>query len=420
MRDQGALGFCYAYSSADLLSYWLNQHGFRNTDNDTICEENMVSAVGLAVSGNKEKRDALIKKFNDYLATPKASPELRDKIISANNELDHLDEQGAQIWQDVINGVSKDHKVLRLRKRILKDLAGKDLEGFIFSVSFDKTPLTKLHDELYDLVENSPEMKNIVEINRKIAENLQGYYKELGGAMLYDVKVQLQEPEGGETIDTLDMALANGFCFERDLSSNQLNRALFDNYYSPLQSAASKVLNDPIQDLYNKSCKPYVIPENIRPSVASFLYKDFSGIDEQLNKRVPVEISYDADVFYYGGMLTPFWKQAGHSSLIVGKLDTGEYIIRNSWGSGTCEEILAGYKSLTEEQVLELAATDSDVGKTCFGLHKIESKCIEMLKERYSELASKSEKPYRCDEYGYYIVKPEHLGKYIHDFTYLE
>ncbi|MEI6080060.1 MAG: hypothetical protein WCQ53_05460, partial [bacterium] len=384
IRDQGALGFCYAYASADLLSYWLNQHGFSGTDQDTVCEENMVSAVGLAVSGNKDKRDALIKKFNDYLATPKASPELREKIIAANNELDYLDDQGAQVWQSVIDGVIKDHKILRLRKHIMKELAGKDLESFIFSVSLDKTPLTELHDELYALVENSPAMKKMAERQNELSEDLQGYYKELGGAMLYDVKVQLQEPEGGNASETLDMALSNGFCFERDLSSNQLNRALFGNYYAPLQSSASEVTNDPIQELYNKSCKPYVIPESLRPKPVFSYYKDFSSIDEQLNKRIPVEITYNADVFYYGYMMTSSWDKSGHSSVIVGKLDTGEYIIRNSWGPESCEKILPGYMALTEEQVLELAAKDSDVGKTCFGLHKIESKCIALLKERYS------------------------------------
>lgn len=451
IRDQRSLGFCYAYATADLLSYWLNNSmGFKNNPKkDTRKKENMVSALAYALSFNRinlleGKRN--IKKYRKELKA------LASKLDEQQNKIDI-----------VVNKILQTNYEALIINRKLLAMEDKDSEtcGFTFSNEcyFDQEQYDELVSKMMDILYSYPEYE-------KAAND----YTRSELALVSLEKQERKEEEGGDLDPEVDLK-SIGICFEREINSE--GGEYFETYKDPITyypedflkesygaystgSAPKKVDVifprvkdrivkraysryykkkddfDPIAKLLKRSCGSKRLLGKKAPviKVSDDLSNIFDLIDRQLDRKNPVYIGYNALVFVSHPSLwgDSFWS---HASVIVGRLSDSkdgikEYIIRNSYGVKACETDHKNYFGLRQEDVeKEILAIFDNIEKKCSSnnersFESCKSNIISDSNIEEKKLEEEAPRPFRCDPQGYYIIKKDILAKAIWDIAWLE
>ncbi len=454
MRDQRGLGFCYAYATADLLSYWLNNTmGFKNNPKkDTRKKDNMVSALAYALSFNRinmleGKRN--IKKYRKEL-----------KALASK-----LDEQQKNLDIAVDKILKSNYEALIINRKLLA-MEDKDSEtcGFTFSNEcyFDQEQYDELVSKMMEILYGYPEYE-------KAAND----YTRSELALVSLEKQERKEEEGGDLDPELDLKSV-GICFEREVNSEGGQYSdpswtykepllyypedfLKESYGVYSTGSAPKNTNiifpkvkdrivkrayskyykkkddfDPIAKLLKKSCGSKRLLGKKAPviKVSDDLSNIFDLIDKQLDKKNPVYMGYNALVFVSHPSLwgDSFWS---HASVIVGRLSDSkdgskEYIIRNSYGAKACETDHKNYFGLRQEDVeKEILAIFDNIEKKCpsnneRSFESCKSSIVSDSNIKEEKLEEEAPRPFRCDPQGYYIIKKETLAKAIIDIAWLE
>lgn len=263
--------------------------------------------------------------------------------------------------------------------------------------------------------------------------------------------------EGGTVLGALLVAKENGFCFEKDVSSEDFsyvedyrcavkNRCkiaeilnivysgpkenigcddLFtiQNVFPSLKLGTIKSIltrsarQNALSNLVNLSCKkrftnnfganhPKIESKTIKIGESSTELMD--SLDNHLNRRIPVGIMYYAD-FLMGGT----GKQSAHASSIVGKafnpaICEVEYILKNSWGRG------CGYYQ-KENPGLKKCTNDL---KELVNSKKYFEK-LTVCKNQFKPIPRNPR--VRCEEpSGYVFVRKSDLKNQIYDVTAIQ
>ena len=356
IRDQGDIGFCYAHSTADMLSFWLNTRlGFKEGDRDTRIEKNMVSGLGVAIMNNTNKRLDLIDDIHEA-----------DFFENKNNTKTELNainpklaEQLQQELSDYYNG----------RSAKMKEPEG----GYLFlpeNICFEsEIPSSKYTKPIKTVFQELYTSKNV----ETVMADLESIFPDVTGDQLK------------EEFDDVD-------------SEDALQ--LLSTYPSTNCKKTSDLLKDNM------------------PRLASTKNDLFQVIDSVLDEQKPVFIIYDSKIYRYStSKLAGMQIRGSHTSTIVGRLyrpdyDEPLYIVRNTWGNKSC---LKNYKKFimnTREfkmRWLEVFDPVRDQSNAKY----LKEKLYDKEQNNYKTIV-----PYECDDLGYYLVKKSHLQKGLFSVSY--
>jgi len=217
-------------------------------------------------------------------------------------------------------------------------------------------------------------------------------------------------PAGAVASDVLKRGINQGMCLESSVASDGFNpslgvsvnqlltynamapncpdcqressiRAVFPRFQGNIAAILDNYTNvDPMSE-FMKSCQRVQLPSNQRPSVVSVNPSDFSRELEKPNPE-PIGVNYSASIFDYSseavaasydapGTVRPTNRPL-HYSLLLGKryncsLGEEEFILRNSWGKGSCESDRQKYVSVakTDSRVAALAQDNMACSAQC-------------------------------------------------------
>lgn len=400
-RDQGSIGWCYAYGAADLLGHWLNKYGIVK---ETHILANMVSPVASAILYNSKTRAANLGRFNahkDFQTTQQdrlaesvaqhnaASDEFLSRIaewVKVNQELKARSTALLNDWLS-LDGLQKQRKLrseeLRRLQAIKEELAQLEIDSHSHASILVRRRQSDVHLRELDFLSNFFYGKAHLYQSKKFNFSL-------------DLQ-SIQEGEGGQPKTVVDQAIIHGVCLEKDVPSVYVSRSgpihslaihqIFENIYGYLrtsdpalanQAAASAMQifpnieskdilarlrdsspHDPVEDLLLQSCKPIHFPTNRIP-----IYRIVEGATtnakmEQLSHLVgqthPVGLTYNADILKKTGKsLEDSLKKNStlHFSVLIGqKYDCAtkeiHFVLRNSWGKESCTSLVAKFRAET-------------------------------------------------------------------------
>ncbi len=470
IMDQGTMGFCYAFSFADLISYHLGQTKLI----DTTKKENMVSALGLAMLYNNEERGMNFRTYELYKSMLK-NPKLERELEQKKKKLKNLQIKYEEI---VHKAEEKDLEFIDLKKQE-KELCVNNHYNYDCIGVREKMYARKeiILEQIKQQID--PITKEINQLSRDIAalESIKEFKNK-----------ELKEQEGGWPTALYNVILENGFCLEKQISSDRyanieadfeiktfptniagLN-SLDHNVYSSKNSnifedvnaakerkTTQKELNkttervsatfnlpekkikriirkskrkpsfDAIETLYNSACTPHKLDDFSLSGKWSdkFNLQETPGkigennkelldiINSELNKNNPVYISYNTRLFLYPNP-NYFEEQINsHASLIVGRKynyanQRYEYIVRNTWGPKSCDRAYEAFDPLVAKDYDDCRNTNTIEGSVDFD--KMMS-CLEDKK-------SKAIRPFSCD-LGYYMVEQESLARSLNYIFYI-
>ncbi|MFH1223309.1 MAG: hypothetical protein V1647_03080 [Pseudomonadota bacterium] len=478
IRNQGHINFCYAFATADLLSYWLNNSaGFKNKGIkwDTRIKENMVSAFAYALSYNRlyYNRFSTKDKFksinlrNEANRLEKELEKARTKILTTNidainiskklKDLDELDPNDEQKWTltDELNRILERNNnyaellssyklVIWHLSSILEEPAGGDLNDDTdlssISICFEKEVNS---DEAFPYTTKS---------------EITGF-EYTGVCPQYDfikkVKAKCMNPKSNENDKTISQLVDGIFCKIKKSSKERIYNAMSKkNVFDPTLKFLKKtcLLNRKLGKYAPKikiiyfcdGCTDFGIvdPVTHKNTPVTAVYSQqaiFDIIDTQLQNKNPVYIGIDDRVFKYP---TSDWVNDGtnhnHASLIVGRLKNNqtnkiEYIIRGTTGASSCEASKAAYIEIPEHILANLKQEfKTDVITNCpcsaDGSGNISTECIDdkyyKLEKKVTEMGEQRVKtihtPFRC-ELGYYIIERDAFGdRTLQEVSYFE
>jgi hypothetical protein len=455
ITDQGDIGFCGAYATADMLSFWLNNKTeFKNTIKDTRTKENMVSGLGVALVYNSDsgRRSDLLSKNEDVVKDAKkmiadAGGDSQKALAQAQKKADEL--------QKEIDDATASNKTTILQQ--FAALANQNQQ----TVPGPNTPSVALSQITVDKNKSIPTKQDELNHTNDIINTLSPHSPDSPST----------EPEA------IPFHTPNKICFEKDIptpskqentdnpcnASSQLRELFGDlnklkinpndkaatissingifpkakkRYLEKLIKKFSKKPDfDILHRLTDKSCKNITAimsknyPSPAPPTVARINHANidelFTVIDERLKMGEPVYIAYDARLYFSpdddSSSLDAISQSLlhSHASTIVGRWydftsNESLYIIRNVWGAGACECFQKAY-------VYTLSSLNNDTAAILYS-----SPVINQNKD-YSDLAIRlygankeqydSEVPFRCDK-GYFLVKKSVLGKYLQKIDY--
>lgn len=434
LSDQGNMGFCSAFATADLLSFWLNNNaGFKESKNkDTCLEPNMVSGLGTAISFNNYRRFYVnpylfeAKKMITEAGSPqKALNQLDTKIKGLENVI----ESKYDFYDQIISrqkgvktspaDVATKTYLIQTTEEIYRELwAAQGLKSFIGDFAISGT--TMEHETIPFHVPDR------ICFNKDVAMT-----KRDPKAEYCDLRLQIRD-----FFTDLDRLRIDGRDKEFVLGKA---KKIFPNVRAKYTNKMIKKLlkepdNDVLKKLTNKSCKELgSLVKKTYPKPIEFPLKEdksnieelFSVIDKRLDAEQPVYIMYFAHFYYpYGEGIDyenlSIWDDS-HSSSIVGRyhdfyFNEPVYIIRNTWGANACECLKESFiytsPELINDTYTEFYANPVVNQKKDFS--QVAIQLYESNKDKY-----KKEAPFDCDK-GYFLVRKSVLAPVILKVSYYE
>ncbi|MEI6079372.1 MAG: hypothetical protein WCQ53_01875 [bacterium] len=480
IRDQGSLGTCYAVSMADSLTYWLKQNGIKRED--------PVSALAIELQHHAYSRSLYFegKKIEQRIKSEKLDPEklrqeasqnvagienklrkLRSSIVdndailrSAKNEIMKKDvfcngtddclymyavsststskedlEKINLLRKQIIEAVNKDPEVNKTQKELLKQ------KQTLLCVQMLKLNPNYFSNTPDDYEQEGGSWNKFIDMSsykicfeKEVPSEQTGIPQEEQSLLAIDNNIRSEEFIGNELKNIYSGYSANGndqaICKATSsaktifptVRKNKLKRILTRSYRKG-EDAIMKIIDDTCT--FKLADKP-----KINDLDASSVVSLFPKIDELLARKIPVMIGYDPLVFRYGGAwLVKQDLSERHMSIIVGltkaKDGSNEYIIRNSWGKNSCNDLYKKFLSLTDEQ--EDSLMDEAINKVQCECHQpgvdydsCKKQATDELNKKRFELAAKSDRTYRCDNDGYFIVSKKALEQVLFKIVYLE
>ena len=292
-RDQDSVGWCYAFSAADLLSHKLNKK---------------ISAVHLATLYN----------HNDFWTN------LRRNITPVV-AITELAGQGRV-------QVDKELGEITLRERVRSESS---IEGG-FTGNAIRHGLQHGICTEHEIPSNYSIERNIFELERLVAN-----YREISVPLRAgECNSTSQEEIYSYVVDGTRVNLKNDYFGEHpqnDLLQEMFPSLDFETFFEVINQTNRQ---NAYQQLLAASCKEEVaITDNINVHEVTARGKDFSDtLDQQLENGNVAEIGYHAGVLYNPDM--PNRSSGLHSALILGRrfnaeTNKCEYLLRNSWGEGS-------------------------------------------------------------------------------------
>ncbi len=460
VRNQGGLGWCYAFTASDLMTHYL----YKKEKISNLKAESLVSPLSVASKYNEKflsifspEKELMGKKYKKeqqqfFEEQDKKYHEKMDKVKTFLSDLNPLKDNTAKPSTPLVT-MNKDNPPTGLNSK-LKASGESDLVGW---------------DNLNTTRDYSKELKIPISTRNKILEhyfktgNLAearemffGELNEMNAAKFRLLGVQVVGTGGyiGEAI----ISSKDSYCLEKESRSGDIGLDRFDlmrmldslfdstkkngkiacsslqNFHRMLPTTNMKDLVYVLQNadrsrayeiLIDKACKRKMSLDPKEPEImgwtipGSFDDKKSSPagaqkileerMDKILEKGTPVGINYYND-FLTSPNASGKW---GHASSIVGKRINGEtckeeYILRNSYGTGC-----ALYQKLNPDYV------------HCIAMANKESK--DVLKNRMKSQCDKSKIPsylnpkLRCEEgSGYLFVEKAELVKNMTGITFLK
>lgn len=442
-RNQDGDGWCYAYGSSDQLTHWMAKRGMggvRATGADRV------SPVALALDETTDKRRAAYAKFNTDSAGYIQRMNSLDASINAINPY---------ITTNIEN---RNPQVQAACRNVQREANGAII---ITRPSPNGATNSRILDTTADNCERL----------RKAACRADGACSQLlrQSEDAHTAKMNLQQsaprfefPAGAVADDVLRRGISEGMCLESSVASDgfdprlgvNVNKLLTVNAMTPncpdcqressiravfprFQGNIAAILDnyatvDPMSE-FMKSCQRVQIPRDQQPRVVSVNPADFSRALEQPGSE-PIGVSYDPDIFDYAndGVRTSYGgaprsgEPALHYSLLVGKryncsLGEEEFILRNSWGSDSCEFHRSKYVSVpkNDARVTNLEQDSFACIATCRpGIHYrlCNERCVNQSVT--SKLALHNP-PFYCED-GLFIVRASTLVRASHAGNRLE
>ena len=462
-RDQGAVGWCYAYTAADLITFHL-----RNTGD---LKGGQISASGLSLQSNEFNRLTSIGRLNALSLNPsRYEAEAEDRWHRYEDLSQQLDE--------------RKQKLHRQRPDLKEGLIRADAQND--GREFEKAKLAELaylnRDPLYRRIKTQLE---VVGSEAMHIDNLRRGVEVSGGAYL--------ELQGGQAKWALEKGLANGMCLESRLPSD--DSLASENFTKMLNQAASSkqgktytkagkrqvfsYLTDPaVRALSNQDpnyCRYYkdlmaqvfqlhqasvdalvaspspvdqALAEacQLRPEVLPTIHSGLFSInestqnkknklDEVLKSGRPLEVNLLAHHFEMEGeglaaaKQDPKFRRTSHSVVIAGQVtdcETGKesYIVRNSWGPKGCERKRLAYRSLSpkDPREVELKSEMQKKVKVCIHGDKTNMlACLNQARTDHQQARSQiNAAPFTCDENGNFLFDKTRFAEVVEGYTYVE
>jgi len=406
IRDQGDMGFCVSYATADMLSFWLKKYA----DINTVQPKNMVSGLGVAFVLNNEKREGMLYDIKEAKRTIAGDPQ--QVLTETQNKIDELNKKLSETPETTVATPEKKkmwgklsearHKAF-LAKRLLN---ANEPEGELFNIP-DKICFEKD-------IPSPPEQKdNNDPCNNKIQ------LQELFGGF-YNLKIDSQNQKAiTKQIQNLFPTIRTKYVkrlikkFSRNPDFDAIHR---------LTDQSCKNLNDIMHKNYPSPRTMHLADEVIYDKgdiVANTMDEVFKVINERLDAGEPIGIGYDAALYYYPSPTIITNIYINHESTIVGRLyDTtsGEYIyiVRNTWGTDACSCLQRSYAmslpSFRDDIIQDYCS--NPVANQSRSYSDTAEKLYNANKEKYT-----SEIPFSCDK-GYFLVKRSVLEQYIGNIDY--
>ena len=407
IRDQDSVGWCFAFSTADLVTHWMSLHKeeLGMGDIDFTQKDNMVSAAAVALTYNSYSRPGFsrLDLYRDQLRREELNIEI------GRNEVE-LSQRVRQLY-------SGDERLTRLQgelDQLLEEMARSTEHGRSM-----RDRRLHLESELNELGGPLLARDSVVQ---ELKATLAGLQEELSKLSAY------AEPNGGLLSKALRSVLENGIFFERDIHSDDYEHFSLDGviemiYQYPLRELPCEGCNeaeaisqlfalanleqidailqegfvgvDPVKELLEISSDRFYFSPTVRPRLMREEHRSesrsdgsFAWADQILESGNIVEVSYDASCLKF----VPNDRNSSHSSSLVGKrynceLGEPEYILRNSWGEQACQR---DYQYQLGSRLKSMS-----------------------LEEAIADL------PFTCDE-GYYIIRKSVLEANLRQFSAIQ
>lgn len=444
LRDQDGEGWCYAYGSADQLTHWMSKRGVggvRSTGPDRV------SPVALALDETANDRRTAYAKFNTESAGYIQQLNALDATINAVHPYitGNIESRNPEIQTACRNVQREPNGAIRTLRPI---------PGATNAMVLDTRA------DACDRLRNAA-----CRADSRCAEML----RQSGSAITARLNLRagaprFKFPAGAVANEVLRRGINNGMCLEASVASDGFDprlgvnihqlltvnamtpncpdcqressiRAVFPRFQGNIAAILDNFANvDPMSE-FMKSCQRVQIPPSQKPRIVHLAASDFSRALEIPNPE-PIGVTYDASIFDYSSDAVrnsyeapaagEDAKRPFHYSLLVGKRfncswGEEEFILRNSWGSGSCETDRAKYLSVpkNDPRVTALEQDSYACTVTCRpGIHyrACNERCVNQSVQARQTLHNP---PFYCED-GLYIVRASTLVRASHSGSRLE
>jgi hypothetical protein len=347
IRDQGAVGNCYAQTSSDLITAYLKS---RNPEIFKDRQDSFVSPTAISFCS---KYSELNKEFNE---TQKRREIFNDPDYS--NKMDEIKTLANQIRQEIAKIGLPNYE----RDKLNQLETGFEALCKQLNLTMDKCESHFLWPKP-DIDPYGGMGQNILEYKSNSLDA--GYIKDSITNALAQCGVCFQSNYGKsdqELVQSFDSLLDKYASNSIDISGEQcgfesLSTLAPNNYQNfkdvLLELQKNELKEHPAISLFKKNCLPIPETNNFEEKMKHewLEEKDWKvtskKISNLINSGVPVGISYYASILKADGNAQ---KHANHASTIVGqKKIRGKlyFILRNSWGSEACSKELERAKMLS-------------------------------------------------------------------------
>ncbi|MBU6376156.1 MAG: hypothetical protein KGQ59_09190 [Bdellovibrionales bacterium] len=438
VRDQDEIGYCYAYSSADLLEHWMKKNG-------QMPEKENVSAVALAL-----RHDS--RNWNPH--DPLMSPVSKIQQASAVNQISSL---GANVASLMTGRIIKTSDILGFFAEGIKK-ATTDRPGVVSEGGFSNFALNRnvpdaalLSGVLYESEVSSRDTGLKEMVQRKSAQlqsraNKPDDFKEgllyLGEFFFADAPnscsaevasaifpaAQIQNIEDLRSIAS-KASQKNVGPFDEILARARRNRT---EVFTPKQPAPQmQITTEAVQDIqaHRRNTKAHLV----YPLKTEENKKVIAAIDAGLDQGEIISIAYPGELLIGNTIAQPGYDPkkgrcqgacANHESVITGKLKVcgkDYFVLRNSWGQSACKKTRAGFQNVQKADKLQ--SLDRSIAQND-SIEPQDERQEQLSLRKHSDLIRKrarlAEVPYFCDDQGNYIVQREYLQKGIYTATRIQ
>lgn len=341
LRDQDSVGWCYAFTAADLVTDYLRRNRNqipKNISNtiDFTKTENTISPLSGAFAMENGESDSLVQfraHADESLKNYDEVLEINQKIAKTNKQISELCGQKGCLWGCITNdNLKSDASCVEWNKaHDLKKIEQLDAEREMLVTR------KKLYSGAYS--------KGVIEGGR--TENIAEYY--LSNGFSFEKQISSEDISNSDMLSELnermlyaymeaktkDEAICNGFNVIKKICSS-----CEDSFseIKPVLEAGFDWKRSPFHDFMNLDIMKHKIKNPTLPNVKniSAIKPDDrrETINQYLGKGQIVGIGYDVkDVVSLNS--------GGHASSIVGRTcieGQEHFILRNSWGDQACEE----------------------------------------------------------------------------------
>lgn len=393
-RDQDSIGYCYAFSAADLYEQWLKKNGHMPLDQH-------VSGVGLGLVDHSQAWDERTRRFNSLgLARNTNLSEISSQTRDRQRELDALRES---VPQRIRQGMSELPEYPNFVERLTqyRALGDEDPQKAALRSELEAT----LSSMEQSVVQNDPTLATDQRRQFELESNIESQWAVTGLFDFEETDVNQFRDQGlsiqGGKSDELLQNHWNSFCFESEVNSSDLDvRRLYESYrelYEGMTATPDDLsgglgfLNSmnhedrnqcanftmattmfpglPFQDLesftawvgqgnlqgsvvqgfLNEACRRKAPP--VQPQIAVTTISEYptfpitgnenvlEAIESSLSEGKIASIGYNVDILF-GDMRNGQYEFLGHESLVVGKANlcgAESYIVRNTYGEEMCD-----------------------------------------------------------------------------------